>query len=53
LKKPAASKRATLPRAADYAKSFRKDWARLYKLVEDIKPGLVIFVRAGTHGELF
>jgi mRNA interferase YafQ len=29
LKKTAASKRATLPRVADYAKSFFKDWARL------------------------
>jgi mRNA interferase YafQ len=107
LKKTAASKRAPLPRAADYAKSFRKDWARLsesgrfdmnrlkeammlliandgplgpewkdhpltggdwighrechiggdfllaYKLIDDCKPGQVIFVRAGTHSELF
>ena len=29
LKKPAASKRASLPRAADYAKAFLKDWQRL------------------------
>jgi mRNA interferase YafQ len=29
LKKTAASKRATLPRAADYTKSFLKDWQRL------------------------
>jgi len=28
-KKPASSKRAALPRASDYAKSFRKDWERL------------------------
>ncbi|MEI6704816.1 MAG: type II toxin-antitoxin system YafQ family toxin [Deltaproteobacteria bacterium] len=28
-KKTAASKRATLPRAADYTKSFLKDWERL------------------------
>lgn len=28
-KRSAASKRAPLPRAADYAKSFRKDWERL------------------------
>lgn len=27
--KTAGSKRATLPRASDYAKSFRKDWERL------------------------
>ena len=29
LKKTAASKRAALPRAADYAKAFLKDWQRL------------------------
>jgi mRNA interferase YafQ len=29
LKKAAASKRAPLPRAADYSKSFLKDWERL------------------------
>jgi mRNA interferase YafQ len=29
LKKTAASKRAALPRAADYTKSFLKDWERL------------------------
>ena len=28
-KKPASSKRASLPRSADYAKSFVKDWERL------------------------
>lgn len=28
-KKPAASKRAPLPRACDYTKAFRKDWERL------------------------
>ncbi len=28
-KKPAASKRAILPRASDYTKSFLKDWQRL------------------------
>jgi mRNA interferase YafQ len=28
-KKPASSKRASLPRTADYAKSFLKDWERL------------------------
>ena len=28
-KKTAASKRAAFPRAADYAKSFYKDWQRL------------------------
>ena len=29
LKKSAASKRTSLPRAADYARSFVKDWERL------------------------
>jgi mRNA interferase YafQ len=29
LKKTAASKHATAPRAADYAKAFLKDWQRL------------------------
>lgn len=100
------SKRASLPRAADYTKSFLKDWERLthsgrydmrllkaamllliandaplapewldhalkgdwvghsechiggdfllaYKLDESSKTGMVIFVRAGTHAELF
>ena len=28
-KKPAASRRASLPRASDYTKSFLKDWERL------------------------
>jgi hypothetical protein len=28
-KKPPSDKRATLPRAADYTKSFSKDWTRL------------------------
>src|ERR1700733_13418100 len=28
-KKPAASKRATLPRASDYTREFLKDWQRL------------------------
>lgn len=28
-KRPAESKRASLPRASDFAKSFRKDWERL------------------------
>jgi mRNA interferase YafQ len=106
LKKPAASKRAAPPRAADYAKPFLKDWERLsrsgrfdmnrlkegmlsliandaplgpewldhplkgewhgcrechiggdfllvYKLDESGKTGLIVFVRAGTHADLF
>lgn len=105
-KRTATSKRAALPRAADYAKSFLKDWERLsrsgrydmnrlkeamlllianesplgpewldhplggdweghrechiggdfllaYKLVDSAKHGLVVFVRTGTHAELF
>ena len=105
-KKTAPSKRAALPRAADYTKAFLKDWERLsrsgrydmnqlkevmllliandgplglewrdhqlsgnfaghrechiggdfllaYKLDESGKHGLVVFVRAGTHAELF
>lgn len=28
-KKPATSKKASLPRASDYAKGFKKDWERL------------------------
>jgi mRNA interferase YafQ len=106
LKRTAASKRATLPRAADYAKSFLKDWERLsrsgrydmnqlkeamlllianheplgpewldhplggdwmghrechiggdfllaYKLDDSAKHSLIVFVRAGTHADLF
>lgn len=105
-KKTAASKRAPLPRAVDYTKSFLKDWERLsragrydmkrlktamlllitndgplgaewldhsligdwaghrechiggdfllvYKLDDSGKPGLIVFVRAGTHADLF
>jgi len=106
LKRTADSKRSPLPRAADYAKSFLKDWERLtrsgrydmhrlktamllliandeplgpewldhtlkgdwqgyrechiggdflliYKLDDSGKTGLIVFVRAGTHAELF
>lgn len=106
MKRTAASKRASLPRLADYAKSFLKDWERLsrsgrydmnrlkeamlllmmnegplgpewldhplkggwdgfrechiggdflliYKVAEKGKIGTTIFVRAGTHAELF
>jgi mRNA interferase YafQ len=105
-KKTSASKRAPLPRTADYAKSFLKDWERLsragrydmnrlkdamlllianngplgpewldhslggnweghrechiggdfllaYKLDDTGKHGLIVFVRAGTHADLF
>ena len=106
LKRSATSKRAPLPRAADYAKSFLKDWERLsrsgrydmnrlkeammfliandvslgpewldhplggewqghrechvggdfllaYRLDDTGRPGLVVFVRTGTHSDLF
>lgn len=105
MKKPATLKRAPPPRAADYAKSFLKDWRRLsrsgrfdmrrlkqamlsliandgplgpewldhplkgewvghrechiggdfllaYK-VDEGEAGLIVFVRAGTHADLF
>jgi mRNA interferase YafQ len=105
-KKTAANKRAPLPRASDYTRSFLKDWERLsrsgrydlnrlkqamlllisndaalgpewldhalggdweghrechvggdfllaYKLDDSGKHGAVIFVRAGTHADLF
>jgi mRNA interferase YafQ len=105
-KRTAASKRAVLPRAADYAKSFLKDWERLsragrydmnllkeamllliandvslgsewrdhplggdwhghrechiggdfllaYKIDDSARHGLIVFVRAGTHSDLF
>ena len=105
-KRSTASKRAPLPRAADYTKSLLKDWERLsraghydmnrlkeamllliandgplgpewldhplsgdweghrechiggdfllaYKLADDGKHGLIVFVRTGTHADLF
>jgi mRNA interferase YafQ len=105
-KKPAASKRAALPRACDYTREFLKDWQRLshsgrydmnrlkqamsmliandgplppewldhtlagnwqdhrechiggdflliYTLDDSGKHGLVVFVRSGTHADLF
>jgi mRNA interferase YafQ len=106
LKKTAARKRAPLPRAADFAKSFLKDWERLnragrcdmnrlkqamllligndgplgsewldhaltgdwrghrechiggdflltYRLEDGGRHDLIVFVRAGTHADLF
>lgn len=106
MRNAADNKRAPAPRAADYSKSFRKDWDRLsrsgrydmrrlkqamllliandgplgpewldhplkgpwqghrechvggdfllaYKLDDRTDPGLVVFVRAGTHADLF
>ena len=47
--KPAASKRASLPRACDYT----KDLLLIYTLDDSGKSGLVVFVRSGTHSELF
>ena len=105
-KKLASSKRASLPRAVDYAKSFSRDWERLsrsgrydmnrlkevmllliandaplgpewldhplrggweghrechvggdfllaYRLDDKVSAGLIVFVRTGTHTELF
>jgi mRNA interferase YafQ len=101
-KKPASSKRATLPRASDYTRTFLKDWTRLsrsgrydltrlkeamllliandaplgpewldhalkgewadhrechiggdFLLIYRIDGDVIIFVRAGTHSELF
>jgi mRNA interferase YafQ len=105
-KKPANSKRTSLPRAVDYTKAFPKDWVRLersgrydmkrlkeamqlliandaplgsewldhllkgewdgnrechiggdflliYPVAEVSPAGMVVFVRAGTHAELF
>lgn len=101
-KKPAASKRTSLPRSADYAKSFVKDWERLsrsgrydmrqlkeamlllvandgplgpewldhalkgewsdhrechiggdFLLIYQVSGGMVVFVRAGSHADLF
>jgi len=105
-KKPASAKRASLPRAADYTKTFLKDWERLshsgrydmnrlkhvmlmliandeplgaewldhplkgeweghrechiggdfllaYRIEDQGKTGIVVFVRTGTHADLF
>ena len=66
-KKPASSKRAPLPRASDYTKTFLKDWERLSRsgrydlkrlkeamllLIDHLDGNAIIFVRAGTHSEL-
>lgn len=102
IKKSAGSKRAAMPRAADYAKSFARDWERLartgrfnmrqlkeaillliandgplgpewldhplrgewadhrechiggdFLLIYQVDGNSLIFVRAGTHSELF
>ncbi|MBX9907180.1 MAG: type II toxin-antitoxin system YafQ family toxin [Beijerinckiaceae bacterium] len=47
-KKPASAKRASLPRSADYAKSFLKDWERLsrsgrYDMVQ-LKSAMMLLV---------
>ena len=105
-KKAAGNKRAALPRASDYTRSFLKDWRRLsrsgrfdmgrlkevmlllidndgplgrewldhaltgqwanhrechvggdflliYRVDDSAEPGQIVFVRAGTHAELF
>lgn len=48
MKKTAASKRASLPRAADFTKSFLKDWQRLthsgrYDMVR-LKEAMVLLI---------
>ncbi|WP_392432931.1 type II toxin-antitoxin system mRNA interferase toxin, RelE/StbE family [Yersinia sp. HM-2024] len=65
LKKTTVSKRTTLPRTADYIKGFLKDWENfreyhiggdfllIYKLSDSSKISEIVFVRAGTHSELF
>ena len=67
-KKPASSKRAPLPRASDCTKTFLKDWERLSRsgrydlkrlgeamllLIYRLDGNAIIFVRTGTHSELF
>ena len=48
LKKTAASKRARLPRAADYVKSFLKDWERLSRSgrydMNRLKEGMLLLI---------
>jgi mRNA-degrading endonuclease YafQ of YafQ-DinJ toxin-antitoxin module len=43
-KKTAASKRLAFP---------VRDFLLIYKLKEETRHGLVVFVRSGTHSELF
>jgi addiction module RelE/StbE family toxin len=64
-KAPASPKRAALPRASDYTRQFVKDWADhrechiggdfllIYRLDGSGTNQQVVFVRAGTHAELF
>ncbi|QIM50301.1 type II toxin-antitoxin system mRNA interferase toxin, RelE/StbE family [Pusillimonas sp. DMV24BSW_D] len=57
-KKSAASKRTTLPRANGDWAGYRKchvggDFLLIYRLDDTGKHGLVVFVRSGTHSELF
>ena len=48
LKRTAASKRTSLPRAADYAKSFLKDWERLSRSgrydLHRLKEGMLLLI---------
>jgi mRNA interferase YafQ len=58
LKKKAASKRAGLPRASDYTKDFLRGWQRLthsgrYGMHRLKESGTVVFVRSGSHADLF
>ena len=64
-KKPASSKRAAPPRTCDCTRTFLKDWERLshsgrydliggdFLLIYRLEGNTLIFVRAGTHSELF
>lgn len=55
LKKTAESKRASLPRSADYTKSFLKDWERLSRSgrfdMNRLKEGMMLLIaNAGPMG---
>ena len=56
-KKPASSKRASIPRRSDYTKTFAKDWVRLSRSgrydMHLLKEVMVLFARTGTHVDLF
>ncbi|ATM97871.1 type II toxin-antitoxin system mRNA interferase toxin, RelE/StbE family [Yersinia frederiksenii] len=58
LNKTTVSQRTTMPRTADYTKDFREchvggDFLLIYKLSNHGKINQIVFVRTGTHAELF
>jgi hypothetical protein len=59
LKNRPTGKRARAPRKVDFVGAFHKDWERLersgrYDMYDSKgKSGSIIFVRVGTHRELF